>query len=112
MKTLLNREYTFVFAALLLIVFFGMFSPQPAWATDDTATISGKIVSIAYGSWTPFGRRPSTVIIEDKKNKEHTVYAGRRTTFLPERKPVIGDKVTATCIRNKGVWLVILLHYK
>ena len=112
MRMLLHHKGTLSIVILFLSMFFGMSSTQPAWATDDTATISGKIVSIAYGSWTPFGRRPSTVIIKDKKNKEHTVYAGRRATFLPERTPVIGDKVTATCIRNKGVWLVILLHYK
>ena len=112
MRTLLHHKGTLVIVIFLLSMFFVISSTQPALAVDDTATISGEIVSIAYGSWTPFGRRPSTVIIKDKKNKEHTVYAGRRTTFLPERKPVIGDKVTATCIRNKGVWVVILLHYK
>ena len=112
MGMLLHRKGTLVIVIFFLSMFFVMSSTQPVLAVDDTATISGEIVSIAYGSWTPFGRRPSTVIIKDKNNKEHTVYAGRRTTFLPERTPVIGDKVTATCIRNKGVWLVILLHYK
>ena len=111
MRTLLHHKGTLGIVILFLSMFFGMSSTQLAWATDDTATISGKIVSIAYGSWTPFGRRPTTLVIKDEKNKEYTVYSGRRTTYLPKRTPVIGDKVTATCIRDNGVWLVILLHY-
>lgn len=112
MEKLLHRKCTLVIAALFLSMFFGISTTQIAWATEDTKTINGKIVSAAYGSWTPIGRRPTTLVIKDENNKEYTVYSGRRTTYLPRRTPVIGDKVTATCIRDKGVWLVILLHYK
>jgi len=93
-------------------VLLGVSSDSPAQAEESTKTISGKIVSVAYGAWTPFGGRRATIIVEDSKGKTHTVYVGHKTAYIPHRTPVAGDNVSIVCIDNKGSWAGSAVTYK
>lgn len=112
MKILLKQKGTFIVAAVFLIVFFGMTSVQPVLADSTTLNVTGEIVSIAYGTWNPFGGRRATILIKDSKGKEYTIVAGFRTAYVPRRTPVVGDKATFNCIKDRGVWAVTTVTYK
>lgn len=98
--------------AVVLGVFFGIASDPPAQAEESSKTISGKILSVNYGAWTPFGRRRATIIVEDAKEKTHTVHVGHKTAYIPHRTPVAGDKVSIVCIDNKGAWAGLTVTFK
>ena len=98
--------------AVGLGVFFGVATDPSAQAEESSKTISGKIISVAYGVWTPFGGRRATIVVEDAKEKTHTVYVGHRTAYIPHRTPVVGDKVSIVCIDNKGVWAGATVTYE
>jgi len=89
-------------------------APVPAThAQSTTTTISGKITSANYGMWLPppFQRRV-VLSVRDSRGKDHTLYCGNKTAYAPRKAPVIGDRVTAECIKAKGVWAVSVLKYK
>jgi len=98
--------------AVVLGVFFGIATDPPAQAEESSKTISGKVTSVAFGPWTPFGRRRATITVEDAKEKTHTVYVGHRTAYIPHRTPVVGDKVSIACVDNKGLWAGVTVTYK
>ena len=98
--------------AVVLGVFFGVATDRPVQAEESSKTISGKVTSVAYGVWTPFGKRRATIIVEDAKGKTHTVYVGHKTVYVPHRTPVAGDKVSIDCIKNKGLWAGATVTYE
>ena len=98
--------------AVVLGVFFGIAADPPAQAEVSSKTISGKVTSVAFGPWTPFGRRRATITVEDTKGKTHTVYVGHKTAYIPHRTPAVGDKVSIACIDNKGNWAGVTVTYK
>jgi hypothetical protein len=98
--------------AVVLGVFFGIATDPTAQAEESSKTISGKVTSIAYGAWTPFGKRRATIIVEDAKGKTHTVHVGHKTAYIPHRTPAAGDKVSIACIDNKGTWAGVTVTYK
>ncbi len=113
MKKLFGKSLILIFAVLLSGIFFGITADSPAHADDASATISGKVTAITYGAWTPFSpRRRAVISIEDKKGKTHTVHLGRNTVYIPHRTPAAGDKVSAVCIKRKGVWAGLTITYK
>jgi hypothetical protein len=98
--------------AIVLSVFYGIATDQPAQAEESSKTISGKVTSVALGVWTPFGKRRATLIVEDAKGKTHTVHVGHKTAYIPHRTPAAGDKVSIACIDNKGTWAGVTVRYK
>ena len=113
MKRILSQHGLLFVAAIILGLCFGHTSERPAFAEDgNSTTISGKISSIAYGAWRPFGGRRSTLVIEDEKENFHTVYVGHNTVYIPHRTPVAGDKVSVVCIKKKGLWAGVQITYK
>jgi len=81
-------------------------------AQTATATITGKITSAHYGMWLPppFQRRV-VLVVRDSKGQDHTLYGGNKTAYVPRKGPIVGDKVTAECIKAKGVWAISVLKY-
>ena len=112
METGIKRKLTLFITILFLFASAGISLTRPAMADDQNITIKGKIVTVIYGVWMPFVGRRATIIIKDSSGKEHTVYAGHRTGYVPRRTPVTGDKVEINCIKNKGVWAAVLVTYK
>ncbi len=113
MKTFINQKRTLFILAVFLVMFFGITSSQPVLADSTTLNVTGEIVSIAYGTWNPFGGRRATILIKDSKGKEHTVFVGIKTTYVPRRTPVVGDKATFNCFKdNRGLWAVTTVTYK
>ena len=112
MKTVYHQKCTLFVVITLLLIFFGFALRQPVLAGSNTLDVTGEIISIAYGPWNPFGRS-ATIRIKDSKKKEYTVYVGFKTTYVPRRTPVVGDRVTVNCIKdNRGVWAVTTVTYK
>ena len=95
----------------VLGVFLAASTDQPAQA-EDSNKISGKITSVAYGAWTPFGRQRSTLVIEDRKGNSHTVFIGRSTVYIPHRIPVVGDKVSVVCMDKNGLQVGVSVTYE
>ncbi len=113
MKKILSKHVLLFVVAIILGLYFGLTSEQPAFAEDESSTtISGKISSIAYGAWRPFGGRRSTLVIEDEEEKFHTVYVGHSTVYIPHRTPIAGDAVSVVCIKKKGLWAGVSVTYK
>jgi len=113
MKRIWSQHGLLFVAAIILGLYFGLASEPNAFAEDDDpTTISGKVSSIAYGAWRPFGGRRSTLIIEDKDGDFHTVYVGHKTVYIPHRTPIAGDDVSVVCIKKKGLWAGVTVTYK
>ena len=114
MKTLFNQKRPFFILAVFLVMFFGITSSQPVLADDsNTLNVTGEIASVAYGTWNPFGGRRATILVKDSKGKEYTVFVGIKTTYVPRRTPVVGDKATFNCFKdNRGLWAVTTVTYK
>ncbi len=113
MRNIFNQRGLLFVVAIILGLYFGIISEQPAFAEDDDSmTITGKITSIAYGVWRPFSGRRSTLIIEDEKENTHTVYVGHKTVYIPHRTPIAGDEVSIVCIKRKGLWAGVTVTYK
>jgi len=113
MKTSSHQICTLFVVVTFLLVFFGFASTQPALAGGNTLDVTGEIISIAYGPWNPFGRRSATIRLKDSKKKEYTVCVGFRTTYVPHRTPVVGDRITVNAFKdNRGVWAVTTVTYK
>lgn len=113
MKRIFNQHGLLFVATIILGLYFGLISERPAFAEDENSTtISGKISSIAYGVWRPFGGRRSTLVIEDAEENFHTVYVGHNTVYIPHRTPIAGDKVSVVCIKKKGLWAGVSVTYK
>jgi len=113
MKKLFGQFLILMFALLLSGIFCGITADSPAQADDASTTISGKVTAVTYGAWTPFSpRRRAVISIEDKNGKTHTVHVGRNTVYIPHRTPAAGNKVSAVCIKRKGVWAGVTITYK
>ena len=113
MKPLFNQKRPLFILAVFLVMFFGITSSQPVLADSATLNVTGEIASVAYGTWNPFGGRRATILVKDSKGKEHTVFVGIKTTYVPRRTPVVGDKATFNCFKdNRGLWAVTTVTYK
>ncbi len=103
MKKVISQSHMLFFSVILLGLLFMFSADRPVLAEDSNITISGKIVSIAYGAFTPFGGRKAQIVVEDNNKKIHTIHLGRNTIYIPHRTPVAGDKVSVLCIKKKGL---------
>lgn len=112
MKELANKYRLLFIAAFLFLLFIGTATDQPALADDDMITVSGKIVSIVYGPAIPFVKRRAEMVIENNKGEKHTVFVGHKTSYLPHRTPVNGDKVSISCIKQDGRLAGVTVTYK
>jgi hypothetical protein len=112
MKQLPDSSRILLIAAVLLALVVATPSWKPAVADEGAMTISGEIVSVAYGPWIPFVSRRATLVIKTQKDKQFTVYVGHRTAYIPHRPPVVGDKVKVDCIKNQGVWAGTSVTYE
>jgi len=112
MKKLLTQYGMLFVAVVLFLMFFGTAADRLAVADEGTVTISGKVTSVAFGMFTPFGNRRAELVIEDKKGKTHVVHVGQKTAYIPHRTPAAGDKVSIVCIRKEGVLAGVTVTYK
>jgi hypothetical protein len=81
-------------------------------ADEGTVTISGKVTSVAFGMFTPFGNRRAELVIEDKKGGTHVVRVGQNTGYIPHRTPAVGDNVSIVCITKNGALAGVTVTYK
>jgi hypothetical protein len=112
MKKLFNQYRMLFVAAVLFWMFFGTAADPSAMADEGTITISGKVTSVAFGMFTPFGNRRAELVIEDKKGKTHVVHVGQKTAYIPHRTPAAGDKVSIVCVRKNGALAGVTVTYK
>ncbi|MDX9785696.1 MAG: hypothetical protein RBT11_02880 [Desulfobacterales bacterium] len=111
MKNWLNRFGTTVIMAVCICIFGGEMTGNRILAEESTVTITGQIMSVTYGVWNPFGGRKATLVIQDAKRKQHIVYVGFKTSYIPHRTPELGDLVTIICIRTEGVLAGLTVSY-
>lgn len=85
---------------------------RPAIAEEDSVTISGRITSITYGFFTPFGNRRAEIVVQDRSGREHVIRVGQRTAYIPHRTPTAGDRVSIVCIRQDDTLSGVTVSYK
>ena len=112
MKKLLSQYGILFIMAVFFWMLFGTATDRCALADEGTVTISGKVTSVAFGMFTPFGNRRAELVIEDKKGKTHVVHVGQKTAYIPHRTPAAGDKVSIVCVRKNGALAGVTVTYK
>ena len=112
MKKLLNQYGMLFILTVLFWLLFGTASDPRAMADGGNVTISGKITSVSFGMFTPFGNRRAELVIQDKKGGTHVVRVGQNTSYIPHRTPDLGDEVTIVCITKNGVLAGVTVTYK
>ncbi|SPD75654.1 exported hypothetical protein [uncultured Desulfobacterium sp.] len=98
--------------AFILYVCHGLPADQSAFAEEESITITGKITSITYGMFTPFGNRRAEIVVLDKSGDEHVIRVGQRTAYIPHRTPTAGDRVSIVCIRQDDSLAGVTVTYK
>lgn len=113
MKVFIRKSRIPVISILFLALFLAIPSYEPAYPGAETATYTGKIVSVKLGLWLlPFVNRTATLVIEDSRGRHHTVHAGVKTSYFPHRTPQLGDGVTVNCVKDEGLWAATTITYK
>jgi hypothetical protein len=112
----MNKRFVGCCMGVIALIFICLFVAEgtrtPAWAQGHEITITGLITSASIGAWTPFVGRRATIVIRDRKGRSHTVYLGHKTSYIPRREPVAGDRVIVTCIREEGVLKGLTVTYE
>ncbi len=111
MKAFFRQNSIPVFFVLFLSLLLTIASYEPAYPGAETASFSGKVVSIKLGSWIPFVNRTAELVIEDFNGRYHTVHAGVKTSYFPHRTPQLRDRVTINCIKDEGRWAATTVTY-
>ena len=112
MKVFIRKNRISVISILFLTLFLAIESYEPAYPSAETATYSGKVVSVKLGLWLPFVNRTATLVIEDSRGRHHTVHAGLKTSYFPHRTPQLGDRLTVNCVKDEGRWAATTITYK
>lgn len=110
-KLLVKHGILFVMTVCFWMVFVAA-ADQCALADDANITVSGKITSVAFGMFTPFGNRRAEIVVEDAKGKSHKVLVGQRTVYVPHRTPAAGDNVSIVCVKKNGTLAGLSVTYK
>lgn len=112
MKRILGYCARLFAVGFILYVCLGLAADQAALAEEESITITGKITSITYGMFTPFGNRRAEIVVLDKKGNEHVIRVGQRTAYIPHRTPTAGDRVSIVCIRQDNSLAGVTVTYR
>jgi hypothetical protein len=112
MKKLQGYSLMLIAVAFIIGVCLLALEGRPAIAEEESVTVSGKITSVTYGFFTPFGNRRAEIVVQDKRGKEHVIRVGQRTAYIPHRTPEPGDRVSIICIRQDNSLAGVTVTYK
>jgi len=112
MRKLVSKYSVLAVMAICFWMLLVTAADQCALAEDANITISGKITSVAFGMFTPFGNRRAELVVEDAKGKSHKILVGQRTVYVPHRTPDTGDNVSIVCVKKNGTLAGLSVTYK
>ena len=107
-----SKVNVFVIAsiAVVLIFGFGLTNINPVQA--KMTIISGEIVQVDLGMWTPTGRRKAILHVKSSNGTVYQIHTGIKTDYVPHKSPEVGDKVSCEVIKTEGIWAAYTVRYK
>ena len=96
--------------AIVLIFGFGLTNIDPVQA--KATIISGEIVQVDLGMWTPTGRRKAVLHVKSSNGTVYQIHTGIKTDYVPHKSPAVGDKVSCEVIKTEGIWAAYTVRYK
>jgi hypothetical protein len=102
-----------IMAIVAMVMIFGFEPIGVNTAQADTIIISGKIIQVQdVAQVTPWGRRKVILHVKTAKGNIYQIHTGFKTSYVPHRTPMTGDKVSCEVIKNRGVWAAYTVTYK
>ena len=112
MNLSIKRASLFITAIIAILLVFGFDPASIKIAEAKTIIISGEITQIDWGMWTPSGRRRAVLHVKTAKGNLYQIHVGMRTEYVPHQTPEVGNKVSCTVEKVRGVWAAYRVTYK